>query len=147
MTPTRNGRWQTRLLIFLTVGSVISAIFGALYGSFEGVFTVLGYLIAFGLVWDVVYSFVQSLRWDRDWSPALYLASAVWEAVFFWMFTRIAIRYGFPTPRGLPGIPPALGLVKFLVYYATMWVAYIVTISGPMRVLFPRWRYRGGQWL
>ena len=138
MTPTLRGRWQTRLLLSLTVGAGITAFFGLLYSDFQTVFTILGYLIGFGLVWDIVYIRLQSRRWDHDWSPALYLAGAVWEALVLILCMRFV---------GLPGVPADFEIVKFILHYSVLGLGSFLTMFGPMRILFPRWRFRGGQWL
>jgi hypothetical protein len=137
MTPTLRGRWQTRLVLLLTVGVGITALFGVLYQDFGAAFSTLGYILALGLVWDVVYNYFQTWRWDHDWSPALYLATGIWEAVILW----VLIRYS-----GLPGIPNA-NPILFIFHYGTLWVATMLLMFGPLRVIFPRWRFRGGQWL
>jgi hypothetical protein len=37
--------------------------------------------------------------------------------------------------------------VFFLFHYWTVWWATFIMALGPMRIIFPRWRFRGGQWL
>lgn len=139
MTPTLLGRWQTRLLLFQTVGLFVTLLFTeGLIGPGGGVFFwVLEYLFLFGLGWDVVYNYLQKFRWDRDWPGALQLAAGVWEAFF------ILLVIGF---FGLPGIF-FLDLGWFLVHYSLVWLAIYTASQTIMRILFPRWRFRGGEWL
>ena len=138
MTPTLRGRWQTRLLLFLTIGLGITAVFGRLYRDLPTAFSILGYMLVFGLVWDMVYFWLQSRRWDHDWSPALYVAGAVWEAI---------VMIGCIKFLDLPGVPRDFGVLKFLLQYGAVWAGTLLFAFGPMRILFPRWRFRGGQWL
>ena len=48
------------------------------------------------------------------------------------------------------GIPWDVGDVPvdaFLVHFITTWIVIWLVANGPMRVVFIRWRYRGGQLL
>ena len=138
MTPTLRGRWQTRLVLLLTIGVGVTAFFGMIYQDFGVGFSILGYILIFGLVWDVWYNFLQSLRWDHDWSPALYLAAGIWETVILWVLIQFL---------GLPGIPDNLNAFIFLFHFGSIWVITMFIMFGPLRIIFPRWRFRGGQWL
>lgn len=139
MTPTLFGRWQTRIFLFATVGVLISIPFAiGLFGSQVGVvfFWVLGYLAAFGLVWDILYTYIQTFRWDRDWPAAFQLAAGIWEALFL----AIAAKF-----IGLPSVPRDFPLGWFALHYSFVWLGIFSASQTLMRVLFPRWRFRGGQ--
>lgn len=138
MTPTLRGRWQTRWLMSLTVGVMLTALVGGLVQDFKSAFAGLGYMTAFGFVWDVMYMRLQSWRWDHDWPPVLYLAGAVWELV---------VLVGVVQGVELPGIAPDYGLLPLILQYGTIGLLSFFLVFGPMRVLFPRGRFRGGQWL
>ncbi len=138
MTPTLRGRWQTRLLLNLTVGMGITALFGYLSQDFLAVFALLVYLTSFGLVWDMLYMRVQARRWEHDWSPALFLVGAGWEVGFLIVLTRWV---------ELPGIPVDYSILALILQYGTIGLLSFFLMFGPMRILFPRWRFRGGQWL
>jgi hypothetical protein len=138
VTLTLRGRWQTRLLLMITMGSLTTIILGTLFDDPQTAFVSLGYILIFGLVWDVVYFYLQSRRWDHDWTPALYLISGIFETIILIICIRLI---------GLPGIPPDYGILKFLLHYWAIWAGMMVVMFGPMRVIFPRWRFRGGQWL
>ncbi|NJN43830.1 MAG: hypothetical protein HC806_03205 [Anaerolineae bacterium] len=138
MTLTLRGRWQTRFLLVVTMGSLITIVIGALFEDLQTAFVSLGYILIFGLVWDAVYFYLQSRRWDHDWTPALYLISGIFESIVLIVGIRLI---------GLPGISPEYGVLNFLFHYWTVWVGMMVVMFGPMRVIFPRWRFRGGQWL
>lgn len=145
MTPTLFGRWQTRILLLATIGVLITLPFalkiigppdlkdGAIY------FFILGYVAGFGLIWDILYQQLQKFRWDADWPGALQLIAGIWEAIFIAAIVKIF---------GLPGIAPNdLNLLWFAVHYSVVWLAVYTASQTIMRILFIRWRFRGGQWL
>lgn len=141
MTPTLFGRWQTRLLLFATVGVAVTIpFFLGLIGSKSGwiFFWILGYIAIFGLIWDVLYIYIQQFRWDRDWPGAFQLLSGVWEAIFLVFLIEIL---------GLPGIEQEdFDLAAFGLHYSLVWVTIYLASQTLLRVLFPYWRFRGGQW-
>lgn len=137
MTPTLLGRWQTRLFLLGTVGVLITLLFGAVIGNLAIPFAVLGYVLVFGFVWDGLYNVLQTFRWDHDWPPVLQLAAGVAEGIVLWLLIRLI---GLPATDGLT-------LGQFLVHYSLVWLFTFLFSQGPMRILFPRWRLYGGQWL
>jgi hypothetical protein len=138
MTPTLVGRWQSRILLFATGGVLISLILGLAWGNSIKLLIILGYVLVFGLVWDIPYTWMTNLRWDRDWPPALILLTGVWEALFFWWAAHNI---------GLPGVKTPVDLEHFIIHYWLVWLFVFIGLQGPLRVIFPRWRFRGGRWL
>lgn len=138
MTPTLRGRWQTRGLLLATVGAIISALFGLGFKDFATPFALLGYVFAFGLGWDALYQWLQGFRWDHDWPPAFQLAAGIWEGAALWLLL-------LATP--LPGVAGGLPLGRFLAHYGCVWLATFLCTQGPLRLIFPRWRFHGGEWL
>ncbi|AFY69758.1 hypothetical protein Pse7367_1467 [Thalassoporum mexicanum PCC 7367] len=142
MTPTLYGRWQTRLLLMLVVGGLITLPFAAGWIGPGGsqFFWILGYLIFFGFFfWDPLYNYVQSFRWDRDWPAALQFLAGLWEAFFIVLLIKI-----FQLP--LLG-DQELPLSWFICHYSLVWLGIFIVSQSLMRLIFPRWRFRGGQWL
>lgn len=136
MTPTLMGRWQTRTLLLGTVGLLITLLFVLLYGS-TAFLLVLLYVWLFGLVWDVIYIALQQFRWDRDWPSAFVVMNGVLEGLLVW----VLITY-----LGLPGIPAGLVPVGlFIVHYGLVWLAVFLMSEGPLRAIFPFWRFHGGR--
>jgi hypothetical protein len=137
MTPTYLGRIQTRILLLATVGAVVTLLYAILAAiifqplDFLKPFVLLILVIVFGIGWDILYNFAQKLRWDRDWPPAFSFIAA-----FIEMLPVMLIAL-------LLNIHP----VFFLFHYWTVWWATFIMALGPMRIIFPRWRFRGGQWL
>jgi len=138
MTPTLMGRWQTRVLLLWTVGLVISLVFGLLVRDLVTPLAVLLYVTLFGFGWDVLFQYVQSFRWDRDWPPAYQLAAGVIE----FLFVALLI---FVLPFRLPGVGSGLTPLLFLIHYWLVWIGVFLGTQGPLRILFPRWRFRGGR--
>jgi hypothetical protein len=139
MTPTLIGRWQTRLFLFLTIGILVTLPFTFGYwGSPKSpVFlAVLAYIAAFGLAWDALYIYLQQFRWDRDWPAIFQLAAGIWEALFFLGLAKLKL---------LVGIPPSFSLYWFFLHYSIVWLSIFIASQSLMRILFPRWRFRGGR--
>lgn len=146
MTPTLLGRWQTRIFLLFALGVPITAFYMLVFGAFamgpsgEGFFKLpllLLYVNALGLFFDALWIFLQSFRWDRDWPLAFQLGSGVIEG---------ATAFALFASGVLPGAPFESGdSVRYLLHYGTVFLSSYAFLFGPMRVLFPRWRFRGGR--
>jgi hypothetical protein len=135
VTPTLIGRWQTRVLLLATVGVIVSVPFWLVGGS-VAFFVVLGWIALIGLAWDVLYTILQAFRWERDWPPAFAVVAGIAEAVLVYLLA---------TRLGLAGLPIDLSLGVFAFQYAVVWLATFFFAQGPMRALFPWWRFHGGR--
>lgn len=142
MTPTLLGRWQTRLLLFTTVGVLLTVpFFLGIIGDKSGpiFFWVLGYITVLGLGWDILYNYLQKFRWDYDWPAVFQLLSGIWEGIFVAILLKLI---------GLPGISKVqFDLPLFILHYTLVWLGIFIASQSLMRILFPRWRFKGGQWL
>ncbi|HEY9665214.1 MAG TPA: hypothetical protein V6C91_00325 [Coleofasciculaceae cyanobacterium] len=141
MTPTLYGRWQTRLLLLATVGVLVTLPFSSGIIGFNAspVFLwVLVYVALFGIIWDILYNYLQKLRWDRDWPGAFQLLAGIWEAVFIASLVKLF---------GLPNVAQDLPLFLFFLHYSLVWLSIYIASQSLMRLLFPSWRFKGGQWL
>ncbi len=139
MTPTLFGRWQTRLFLLATLGTLVTLPFalGVVGPSADSLFFwILGYVAVFGLGWDLIYDNIQKFRWDRDWPGALQLLAGIWEAVFIVLLVKIF---------SLPGVGRDLPLQWFVLHYSLVWLSVYLASQTIMRILFPRWRFHGGQ--
>jgi hypothetical protein len=144
MTPTLFGRWQTRLLLLSTVGVLVSLPFamGLIGGSPDSIyFWILGYVAIFGLGWDVLYNYLQKFRWDRDWPAAYQLLAGIWELIFVFCGVKLFGFLPVPVPKDF------INLDAFLLHYSVVWLSVFIASQSIMRILFPRSRFRGGQWL
>ncbi|MCL1494836.1 MAG: hypothetical protein M1G31_29445 [Pseudanabaena sp. Salubria-1] len=140
MTPTLIGRWQTRILLLGTLGILVTIPF-SLNGE-SVYFQVLLAIAVLGCLWDIVYNQLQTVRWDHDWPATLQVGAGIWEAFFFYVPFRYLIsnilKIGW-----LIDIP----FDKFLLHYACIWLAVFTASQTLMRIIFPRWRFHGGEWL
>jgi hypothetical protein len=87
-----------------------------------------------GLVCDVFYDRWQRTRWDHDWPVHLQIVAG---GIEFGILSVVCC-----CPLGAL-VPPALVLIPF--HYAAVWTAMFLFAQGPMRVVFLRWRFRGGR--
>ncbi|MFH7025174.1 MAG: hypothetical protein ACHBN1_07170 [Heteroscytonema crispum UTEX LB 1556] len=144
MTPTLFGRWQTRLLLLATVGILVTLPFAiGLIGSGPSpvYFWILAYVAIFGIGWDALYNYLQKFRWDRDWPAVYQLFAGIWEFFFILCGVKILGFLPVPTPKDL------LLLRDIFLHYSAVWLAVFITSQSLMRIIFPRWRFRGGEWL
>ncbi len=81
MTPTLNGRWQSRLFLLGTIGLILSFGFAVLFQSAIPLILLI-IVIILGLLWDVLYDVMQKRRWDRDWPPTYQLFAGIIEGLF-----------------------------------------------------------------
>lgn len=142
MLPTLFGRWQTRFFMLSTIGVLFSLPFYfGIIGNHQGdpvFFWVLLYVGIFGLFWDILYDYLQKLLWDHDWPGILQFFAAVTEGIFLALVIKIF---------GLPLIDKDLDLGLFFLDYFLVWAATYLFSWLIMRLLFPRWRFRGGEWI
>lgn len=144
MTPTLFGRWQTRLLLLTTVGVLVSLPFAIGWIGFSAnsvYFWILAYVAIFGLGWDVLYDYLQKSRWDRDWPAVYQLFAGIWELVFVFCGIKLFNFLPIPLPK------EELSLAAFLLHYSVVWLAVFISSQSLMRIIFLRWRFRGGEWL
>ncbi|MEL7355256.1 MAG: hypothetical protein AAFV85_00875 [Cyanobacteria bacterium J06634_6] len=139
MTPTLLGRWQTRILLTLTVGVILTLPFWWFINV--DAFTILFSLLFWGLLWDCLYTLMQKFRWDRDWPAAYQVAAGVWEAFFLLLLISTVGLFGIFIDDGF------FSLFWFVVHYSTVWLGMFLASQVLMRLFFPQWRFRGGRWL
>ncbi len=149
MTPTIYGRWQTRVLLLSIIGFIVSLLLAYFFPSFDLVtlIIVLLYVTILGLGWDILYNFLQQLRWDHDWPPAFQLAAGIWEALFLWLLFQADFFWHALGAKGPYGITPDLTLTQFTIHYSLVWFTTFLASQGLLRIIFPRWRYNGGEWI
>ena len=136
LTPTQSGRWQTRLLLLTTLGVPVTFVFGYLFNDFVTPFALLGYILFLGFLWDLVYNALQTLRWDRDWPPLFFGIAGLFEGLFLWDLTYFI---------ALPGVDPQLTFGRFAAHYGAVFILTLAVMLGPLKVIFLKWRFRGGR--
>ncbi len=147
MTPTIIGRIQTRLFLLGTVGVLWTLLIGPFLTTLVDDST-LGdiYRLAFGalvlvglvgIVWELIYHGIQQYRWEKDWPTLFGLIQGIPEGVV------VAVLLGAGLPWDVGDVPTG----AFTVHFITTWVLVWLAANGPMRVIFIRWRFRGGRLL
>ena len=147
MTPTVFGRWQTRFFLLFTFGAIVTYIYASFMGNFRMLFIILSYVFFIGLAWDVLYYYLQHYRWDSDWPPVYQLIAGVVEGIFLWLLIAGLLPVQFLGLAGLPGIDVTLKANDFITHYSSVWIVTFLAAQSIMRIIFPRWRYMGGEWL
>lgn len=146
MVPTLSGRIQTRLFLLIAVGIPWTLIItplaphqpGASIGHlYETTFWVLAEVIVVGcLLWEPLYHGLMQFRWEKDWPIMFLLLEGIPEGL---------TAYGLLHAIGPHPNPPAATTATFVVDFAVLWILVWLSAIGPMRVLFHRWRFHGGQ--
>jgi hypothetical protein len=121
-----------------TVGMLVTIPLGILFAFLAGrgrvffvPFIVLGVALLLGLGWEWVYHKLQMRRWERDWMPAFSMLGGIAEGVLLWTVLKL-IGLNIPT-------------WQFLLHYGIVWWSTFLFMLGPMRILFPHWRFLGGR--
>ncbi|MEM9562374.1 MAG: hypothetical protein AAGA93_07160 [Actinomycetota bacterium] len=139
MTPTLIGRIQSRLIVVTVVGLVWTILIvpflpagGADLGTVYGMtFRAVIYTAVVGAVfWEPLYHWFQQYRWEKDWPTGLGLVTGLPEG----LVVLALLQASGPVPGG-----------AFLVHFTTTWLLVWFVLNGPLRVLLPRWRFRGGR--
>ena len=135
MIPTLAGRLQTRSLIVLVIDVPVTVILGVLLNVEASRAAKVGLVIGgLCLLWEMVWHSVQQLRWDKDWPSALAFLIGVPEAVV----GKLVLSW-------LSVLPFHLEWGKYNILFAASWVLGWLLQQGPLRVLFPSWRFEGGR--
>jgi hypothetical protein len=139
MTPVLMGRWQTRLFVMTVFGIPLTIPFAVLGLITTGVgvlgpFVALSSVTGIGLILDVGYDTMQQKRWDHDWPTWLQVVAGVVEGLLSGAVACCPLVC-------LNGV----AVVLFPLHYGIIWLAGFLFVQGPIYVVFPRWRYRGGQ--
>ncbi|GIG87702.1 hypothetical protein [Plantactinospora endophytica] len=136
MVPVLSGRIQTRLVLLLVVGSVVTAVVTPLVGAdYRTTFAVLAAVAVLGVGWELLYHLLMQFRWEKDWPSLFGLLTAVPEGLLLWLLLDAGL---LPTVDTVP-------LAAYVVHFAAVWLAVWLVANGPMRVPFLRWRFRGGR--
>lgn len=136
MTPTLLGRWQTRTFLMIFCGVPVTLFFALLWRNPLAPFLLLLYVLLLGLLLDPLWHLIQRKRWENDWPPVLHVLSGIIEGAAIWLLIATI---------GLPFIPRDLSIIRFLMHYGATFFAIFCVLWGPMKILFPWWRFRGGR--
>jgi hypothetical protein len=142
MTYSLAGRMQTRIVLFAVIGGIWTALITPILPtrlplgrSYEMSFTVLGLIIVLGLLWELLYHLLQQYRWDKDWPTAFSLLAGVPEGTLIWLLLGTDTWF-WDVPVTARG---------YWLLFVSIWLVVWVALSGPIRVLLVRRRWRGGK--
>lgn len=146
MIPTLNGRIQTRIFAILVIGGLWTLIVspflpgvgdGAdLSDVYKVTFSILLTILVVGLLWELVYHGLQQFRWEKDWPTLFGLLTGINEAILLWILLEAGV---------VPNADPAPPVRTWLTHFVTTWILVWLWLNGPMKVVFHRWRVRGGR--
>lgn len=143
VTPTLLGRLQTRLFLLLTVGLAWTLVIGpvlprpakaSLGDVYQSTLWALGIVAVVGIAWELIYHGLQQYRWEKDWPTLFGLLTGINEGVLTWLILELGLV-------GSGSVP----MTTFVPHFVSTWILVWLAANGPMRVFFPRWRFRGGR--
>lgn len=144
MTPTLFGRIQTRVFIVVTLGVLWTALItpvlpgsAPLGDKYAVTYRALALVLILGLLWELVYHGLQQFRWEKDWPTLFGLVTGINEGIVVYLLLSAGV------PWDVGDVP----VDAFVVHFTTTWIAIWLVANGPMRVVFIRWRFRGGRLL
>ena len=142
MVPTLYGRIQTRIVLLAVIGGLWTLIITPVLptglpvgASYRMTFAVLLAVLVLGILWEFVYHGLQQFRWEKDWPTLFGLITIVPEGLLVWALLSAG---------AVPGVEQ-IPLSAFLLQFVTTWVVVWLFANGPVRIFFPRWRFRGGR--
>lgn len=153
MTPTLSGRIQTRIVTIAVIGSIWTLIIGpflprpegaSLTDMYKAMFTALVVVGGLGVVWEIVYHALQQYRWEKDWPTLFGLLQAIPEGIVAYLVLNAGLPWDV-RPILDDGSRGSFPLPAFLIMFISLWLLIWAFVNGPMQILSPRWRYRGGR--
>ncbi|WP_117215153.1 hypothetical protein [Allorhizocola rhizosphaerae] len=145
MVPTLSGRIQTRLFLLAVIGWPLTMLVtpllplaGPMPDRYRATLVVLAAVAVLGVGWELLYHLLMQWRWEKDWPTLFGLVTLLPEGLLVWLLGSRAM---------LPGLTAPLDLAAFAIHFVLVWLATWLVANGPMRVVYVRWRFRGGRLL
>jgi hypothetical protein len=148
MTPTLSGRLQSRFVLLWSVGLIITLFYMLVFGPIGigghapdswKLLLILAYVNLLGIGWDLFYIYLQRFRWDADWPLAFQFGFGLVEGVLVYILFQL---------NWLPGVKFGEGdFWRFFFHYGGVWWWTNWCLFGPLRVIFPGWRFNGGEFI
>lgn len=145
MIPSLNGRLQTRIFAVVVIGGLWTLLVSPFLPGTGGVglgdlykvmFSILGAVLVLGIGWEFVYHGLMQFRWEKDWPTLFGLLTGINEAILL----RIIMGTGW-----IPNVDAAPPARLWVTHFVTTWLVIFLWLNGPMKVVFHRWRVRGGR--
>jgi hypothetical protein len=155
VSPTLNGRIQTRIFLVLIVGGLWTVLITPVVKLFvEGdptlsqvykvTFTMLIIVLVVGIAWEFVYHVLQQFRWEKDWPTLFGYATGINEGIVAYVVAK-ALATTDPGAVEWRRLLEGLTVTPFLVQFVTTWIVINLFAGNFMKAIFLRWRYRGGR--
>lgn len=140
MTPTLMGRLQTRVFVTVVVGLPWSVLLSFVLPGVDiwAMVLIVAAMGVIGLVWELAYHWLMGFRWEKDWPSLLGLVTGVNEGVLLGVLLAVGV---------VPGVAVGPALWVFVVHFVTVWLLIWGWLQGPMKIVHPRWRFRGGRFV
>jgi hypothetical protein len=147
MTPTLNGRIQTRFFLLFVIGVpwllIIAPFLDGMGASYVdtvlNAVQVLVWVAVLGILWELLWHGLQQFRWEKDWPIMFALFQWIPEGVLAWFIVN-PDQLGLTSYGGVPTGP-------FLVHYITTVFVTWFFVTGPIRSFLIRHRYQGGRFV
>lgn len=146
MIPTLRGRLQTRIFAIVVIGGLWTLLItpflpsmpaGLTTGdSYQMTFSILGAVLVLGLLWECAYHALMQWRWEKDWPTQFGLLTGINEGLLLALVLGLGL---------VPNADPAPPATTWLTHFVTTWLVVFLFLNGPMKVVFLRWRFRGGR--
>ncbi len=140
MTPTLNGRIQTRVFVLLTLGVAWTALISfalpdrpSITDTYQITFRALAAVLIAGVGWEFIYHGLQQFRWERDWPTPFGFLTGINEGIVAWFVLQVLLGSRDVT------------VAQYVIHFSTTWMVVFLFLNGPMRVLSLHWRFRGGR--
>ena len=140
MTPTLMGRLQTRVFVTLVIGGPWTVLMAILLPG-VGVTDMLRVLVAMGVLgmgWELLYHWLMGFRWEKDWPSLLGLVTGINEGILLGVLLGLG---------AIPSLDTGPAIWIFLVHFVSIWLVIWGWLQGPMKIVHPRWRFRGGRFV
>ncbi|CAN5504520.1 hypothetical protein BH23ACT9_BH23ACT9_18170 [soil metagenome] len=145
MTPTINGRIQSRFFLLFIIAPIWTLVLTPFLGGmgdgflqvYWNAFQVLVWVAVLGVLWELLWHFLQQFRWEKDWPIMFGLFQFIPEGILIFFIVNQNFL-GLTTGGGVPTGP-------FLLHFITTVLVTWTWIIGPHRIFFIRWRYQGGR--
>jgi hypothetical protein len=150
MIPTLSGRIQTRIWLILFIGIPWTLIItpllpnarditgGGLIDTYKTTFSVLAVVLVLGVFfWELIYHLLQQFRWEKDWPVMFTFFEVINEAILAYVVFKglnLDEKFGATATNA-----------TFWWHVVTTWMVMWLFVLGPIKVLFIRWRFRGGR--
>ena len=140
MTPTLMGRLQTRVFVTVVVGLPWSVLLSFVLPGVDitAMVLIVAAMGVIGLVWELAYHWLMGFRWEKDWPSLLGLVTGVNEGALLAVLLALGV---------VPGVAVGPALWVFVVHFVTVWLLIWGWLQGPMKIVHPRWRFRGGRFV